>query len=142
MIRRLARFAIRALCLLSILACTGAGWLWWRSRTVHVESLLVTTGRASLMLWSSNRDVAVVVQRGWSEPATVRVRCQRGPPAESRGVAFAESGEDTYWQWHGLEQWSFSGRLYLTPDGTRPLPMDDLLTERSTRVSPQMTWWG
>src|SRR4051794_21102573 len=34
-LRRLIRLAVSGLCLLSLVACVGAGWLWRRSYRVH-----------------------------------------------------------------------------------------------------------
>src|SRR5438045_69604 len=44
-LRRLSRLAVSGLCLLSLLACVGAGWLWWWSSYYDCGEAWVGTGR-------------------------------------------------------------------------------------------------
>ena len=41
-IRKAMRAAVAGACLLSLLGCVGAGWLWWRSRSVQDDAVTVS----------------------------------------------------------------------------------------------------
>src|SRR4051794_7427574 len=85
MIRRLFRVAVAGLCLLSLLACVGAGWLWWRSYratdAAHPPDALYLT-RSEPLYWvvSGPGRLTLCGQRGkdWDSPAP-------GSPIPRRG---------------------------------------------------------
>ena len=53
-LRRLLRLAVSGLCLLSLLACVGAGWLWWHSLRI----LFRTHGTTCVVGWGGGVLVA------------------------------------------------------------------------------------
>jgi hypothetical protein len=66
MTRRLLRFALLCLWLLTVVAACAMGWAWWRDRG---DGLEVSTGRTLFLVWSTGGHFHLWVVRDWTEPA-------------------------------------------------------------------------
>jgi hypothetical protein len=125
-IRRLLRFAVRGLCLLSLLACLGSAWLWWRSLRV-ADELEVARAGLFVQAWSAGGDVSVTAVRGWPNPEPPRVRSFPLPfDAEDRARYWGQpslyllkfQGGSRAWEWLGLSGDYGWLKTCVNPDGT------------------------
>lgn len=109
MIRRLFRIAVAAFCLLSLLVCLGAGWLWWRGRTIADDVAYATVGRLFLADAGPGGAGLLCVGR-WPHPTRWRRitrRTHRGPSVSPWtmviGVGFPGTwNADWAWPWVGV----------------------------------------
>lgn len=106
MTRRLARFAVRGLCSLSLLACALASWLSWHSGRVCFDELQVGVGGTLCVLISDEQGVSLRVVRHWPGPFGVR--------AHSVATHQALVDRRAFWLWPtdglirtltGMERW-------------------------------------
>src|SRR4051812_32012444 len=101
MIRRLVRMAVAGLCLLSLLASAGAGWLWRRSYQADGDRVTFSRGDARYTARSHAGRVTLL-----------------GPPADPAGTRYA--GEDVVARLRN-EDIVFEGMFDQDADGGPPL---------------------
>ena len=147
-IRRVFRLAASGLCLLSLLACVGAGWLWWRSGRVYADVVEVATGWSSVNLRSEGQGLHLRAERGQSKPAGVYTRSFLTGRSEGFGdIEWVDDYVvDSGGQWLGTEYAFGSYRPRpLRHDGSRSFPDDQLPSIRSRvsywRVLYVPHWW-
>lgn len=125
-LRRPLRVAVSSVCLLSLLACLGAGWLWWHAGRVWNEQVEVSALGAYLLVNAAQSEESgrsqwsVLVVRGWPGHAELRVgsRHKRSDPYCGYDIRPPPRSEIRTWDVLGLHADSGQVRLNTCPDGS------------------------
>jgi hypothetical protein len=70
----------KALCLLSLLACLGAGWLWWRGKRAGLVRVEVAAARADVEVVSRPSGLNISATRRWPGTAGAWAGEELGAP--------------------------------------------------------------
>ena len=72
--RRLLRWLVNGLCLLSLLACVGAGCLWWHGSRVEGDWFRASVRGAAVGVYSHRSSLELTAIGKWPGPARLRGR--------------------------------------------------------------------
>ena len=133
MIRRLFRLSVSFLCVLSLLACVGAGWLWWLSYRHDRDAVEVCWHHFHVRgdSWEGTFDLLLI--HGWPEAATARV---------NGNLVKVFRNEQTYWtgELGGAEMEAGRGTL-LAWERTPAAGTATADADGGSRQSPPIKFW-
>src|SRR4051794_32088863 len=105
--RRLLRVAAAGFCLLSLLACLGVGWLWWRARHGYKDYVEASAAEVYARGGSVREGCFVYFVLRWPVPAFVRWESCRDTPEDP----YVFDAEPDVQQWERLGLTGYSGHL-------------------------------